>query len=364
MPPRLGKALSGLELFFRGIMLSFFVMKKTSYRPTIRDVANYVGVSPTTVSHALSGKRPVALETRQRIMEAIHLLGYEPSLLARRLAGQPTRIITLVFPLVSGLFSSIEQRYIASIGQPLTDRGYAFMVIYAPMMDMEQFRDFLGSHLADGLILMQIQLEDPRLLLLEDSPVPFVMIGRAADNTGLNYVDQDFEAGLREALVYLHGLGHRRVALFHYYDERLGFVARQKAVFQQEGTALGLQTWCVPTEMSDVSAYQAVRVLLEQPERPTAFIAWNELIATGIVLQAREHGLQMPRDFSLICYDRSPLHAAVSQPLTILDTQIETMGQRAAAILLALLEGSQQLYQELIPARLVIGKSTGPAPQE
>ncbi len=350
-------------MFFAKIMLSCFAMKKAPYRPTIRDVADYVGVSPTTVSHALSGKRPVALETRQRIMEAIHRLGYEPSLLARRMAGQPTRIITLVFPLVSGLFSSIEQRYITSIGQPLTDRGYAFMVIYAPMMDIEQFRDFLGSHLADGLILMQIQLEDPRVLLLESEPLDFVMIGRTADNTGLNYVDQDFDVGLRQALEHLHSLGHRNIALFHYQDDRLGFVARQKAAFLQEGSRLGLHTRCVPTEMSDVSAYQAMRDLLDSPDAPTAYIAWNELIATGIALQARERNLLIPQDFSLICYDRSPLHAAISQPLTILDTQIERMGQRAAEILLALLDGSQDTYQELIPARLIVGESTGPAPQ-
>ncbi len=338
-------------------------MKKMQYRPTIRDVADYVGVSPTTVSHALSGKRPVATETRQRILEAIRILGYEPSLLARRLAGQPTRIITLVFPLVSGLFSSIEQRYITSMGQPLTDRGYAFMVIYAPMMDMDQFRDFLGTGLADGLILMQIQLEDPRLVMLRDTPVPFVMIGRAADNTGLNYVDQDFAAGLREALTHLHQLGHRSVALFHYRDERLGFVARQKEAFMRCAAELDMRALCIPTEMSDASAYAALQALYAQGEAPTAYIAWNELIAAGIELYARENQLSIPRDFSLICYDRSPHYAAVSQPLTILDTQVEKMGRRAAEILLACLAGQEAVYQELIPARLIVGQSTGPAPQ-
>lgn len=336
------------------------MMKKGVYRPTIRDVANYVGVSPTTVSHALSGKRPVALETRQRILEAIRLLGYEPSLLARRLAGQPTRIIALVFPMVSGLFSSIEQRFITSIGQPFTDRGYAFMVIYSPMMDIEQFRDLLSTYLADGLILMQILLEDPRLTLLREEPLPFVMVGRAADNTGLSYVDQDFEAGLHEALTHLHALGHRHVALFHYRDERLGFVARQKEAFIRCAAERAMRAICIPTEMSDASAYAAMGALLAQDEAPTAIIAWNELIAAGIELQARERGLSIPRDLSLICYDRSPHHAAVSQPLTIIDTQIETIGQRAAELLLARLAGDETVHQELIPSRLVEGQSTGP----
>lgn len=338
-------------------------MKKGSYRPTIRDVANYVGVSPTTVSHALSGKRPVALETRQRILEAIRLLGYEPSLLARRLAGQPTRIIALVFPIVSGLFSSIEQRFITSIGKPFTDRGYAFMVIYSPMMDMEQFRDLLSTYLADGIILMQILLEDPRLTLLREDPLPFVMVGRTADNTGLSYVDQDFEAGLREALAHLHALGHRHVALFHYCDERLGFVARQKEAFIHCAAERDMRTVCVPTEMSDASAYAAMDALLAQHAAPTAIIAWNELIAAGIEFQARERGLSIPRDLSLICYDRSPHHAAVSQPLTIIDTQIETIGRRAAELLLAQLAGDETVHQELIPSRLVEGQSTGPVPK-
>ncbi len=339
-------------------------MKKKSYRSTIRDVADYVGVSPTTVSHALSGKRPVAQETRQRIYEAIKLLGYEPNLLARRLAGQPTRIVALVFPLLTGLFSSIEQRYITSIGQPLTDRGYAFMVIYAPMMGIEQFRDLLGTGLADGVILMQVQLDDPRLELLRESSTPFVMIGRTAENTGLNFVDQDFPAGLREALTHLQTLGHRRVALFHYQDERLGFVARQKAAFIEEAAALGLEGLCVPTDMTDAAAYAACHDVLTRAEAPTAIIAWNELIAAGIELYVREHDLEIPRDLSLICYDRSPHHAVVSQPLTILDTQIEAMGQRAALILLSRLGGDESVHQELIPACLVIGHSTGPAPRQ
>ena len=90
--------------------------RKTKPRPTINEVAKRAGVAKTTVSHAISGKRPVAAATRERIFKAMHDLQYSPSPIARRLAGSPSHTIALVFPLASPTITDVEVRYIASIG--------------------------------------------------------------------------------------------------------------------------------------------------------------------------------------------------------------------------------------------------------
>jgi len=333
-------------------------------KPTIREVATYAGVSATTVSHALSGKRPVSEENRAKILEAMRVLKYEPSMLAQRLAGRPAQMIALVFPLVSGLFSSVEHRFIPAMGMPVAAANYAFLVVYSPQMDMEQFRRFISSGVADGVILMQVQQTDPRVALLREHNLPFVMIGRPQDTMGLAYVDQDFHAGLREAAKHLIALGHATIALLHYQDLELGFVARQRQAFLDLSTDLGFTPQVAPTDFSDVAAYQAMRQLFTTTPRPTAAIIWNDLAVVGASRFLTEQGLRVPQDFSLICYDRSPSLFMTSGPLTIIDTRIDEMGAAAAHLLLALLNGETQLAtQVLIPSRLVLGESTGSAPR-
>lgn len=337
--------------------------RRGNIKPTIREVAAYAGVSPTTVSHALSGRRPVSPETRDKIHEAMRVLNYEPSMLAQRLAGRPAQMITLIFPLVSGLFSSVEQRYIPAIGQPIAEAGYAFVVIYSPQMDMEQFRRFISSGVADGVILMQVEREDPRISLLQEHNLPFVMIGRPQNTLSLAYVDQDFETGISEAVRHLTGLGHHTIALLHYQEEQLGFVTRERGAFLALSEALHFTPLLAATDMSDASAYDAMRTLLAQEPRPTAAIIWNDLAVVGASRALHEQGLKIPEDFSLICYDRSPSLSMTSGPLTIIDTHIDQMGREAALMLLALLNRETQLAtQVLLPSRLVLGNSTGPAP--
>ncbi len=337
-------------------------MRKKGTKSTIREVAAYAGVSPTTVSHALSGKRPVSPRTHAAIRQAMELLGYEPSLIAQRLAGQPTQTIALLFPLVSGLFSSVDHRFIPAFGQPIAEQGYTFLVIYSPQMEMTQFRRFISSRLADGVLLMQLLLDDPRIPWLYEYEVPFVTIGRPQSANDIPFVDQDFEAGMRQTLEHLAQFGHHHVALFSYQDESIGFVARQRAAFINIATKLGITPVIAPTEFSDVSAYHAMRAMLETHSPVTAIIVWSDLNIIGIEQALAERNLRVPEDISLVCYDRTPAFSMLAEDLTIIDTDIETMGQKAARLLLQILAGEMpEPKQELIPSRLIIGRSTGPA---
>ena len=114
--------------------------RKAKPRPTINEVAQRAGVAKTTVSHAISGKRPVAPATRERIFKAMGELQYSPSPIARRLAGSPSHTVALVLPLASSTFADVEVRYIASIGAVVNQHGYTFLTLTAPQVNVDDLR--------------------------------------------------------------------------------------------------------------------------------------------------------------------------------------------------------------------------------
>ena len=187
----------------------------TSHQPkprsTINEVARRAGVAKTTVSHALSGKRPVAPETRERIFAVMRDLQYSPSPVARRLAGSPAHAIALVLPLASPSISDVEVRFIAAIGAVINRRGYTFLTLTSPQVNVDDLRRIVYSGLVDGVVLMRIQVRDERVKLLKDGNIPFVMIGRTRDNKGLTYVDLNGETAIGLAVDYLGELGHHAV---------------------------------------------------------------------------------------------------------------------------------------------------------
>jgi DNA-binding LacI/PurR family transcriptional regulator len=131
--------------------------RKTKPRPTINEVARRAGVAKTTVSHAISGNRPVAPATRARIFKAMHDLRYSPSPIARRLAGIPSHTIALVLPLASPTIADVEVRYIASIGAVVNQHGYTFLTLTAPQVNVDDLRQIVYSGPVDGVLLMRIQ---------------------------------------------------------------------------------------------------------------------------------------------------------------------------------------------------------------
>ncbi len=330
-------------------------------RITIADVAAQAGVSKSTVSHALSGKRPISEDTRQRIFQVIDQLGYQPHPVAQRLAGQPSRTIGFVFPLYAPQISGLETKFIVGAANVINNADYAFLLLTHPQQSSNHLQSFVQGSLADGFILMQVLLEDPRVELLRQSGLPFVLVGRCADNTGLAYVDLDIDLAISECVNHLVGLGHRSIAYLHQDAPNFGFASRAQQAFKRVCQLHNLAWFMQPCQLSSAGGEAATHALLNRHPHTTAVIVWNDLAAWGVAQAAQNRGLSIPTDLSLITFDYSTIiHVAPFKP-TAVDIEPEKITNLAATMLLKYLAGqSPAQAQVLVKPRLIIGESTAP----
>jgi DNA-binding LacI/PurR family transcriptional regulator len=205
--------------------------------PTMLDVAKRAGVALSTVSYALNGTRPISEETRQRIAAAMEELGYRPHALARGLASKRSRIIALLFPTPERGLGYTELEFVTSAADAARENGYSLILWSAEMHDPNELRQLTKQGLVDGVIVMEVQLDDERVALLREIGFPFSMIGRCADTDGIAYADISFEQTVQEAVSYLSGLGHTHIAFLNQsqslFDVGYGPVVRSQARFEQ-----------------------------------------------------------------------------------------------------------------------------------
>lgn len=329
---------------------------------TIQDVARRAGVAKTTVSHAISGKRPVAADTRERIFAAMRELNFKPNPLARRLAGGSGRSIALVYPLASPTLSAVELRFITSIAEVVNRSDYTFLTLSSPHVGVAELQQMVLSGIIDGIILMRIYLNDPRVELLAHEKVPFVMIGRTADTQGLSYVDLDSAVAIDMALSHLTKLGHTRIAFIHPDDQEFGFAHRLLEGHRRACERRALPMIAEPAALSDESGYRAIAALLNRQPDLTSVVIWSDVVATGVIRALNERNISIPNDISLISFDRSVQLQLASSDLTILDTRAEEVGMTAAHMLIDMLNGrTLEHHQVLVTPKLLAGESTGPA---
>ncbi len=337
--------------------------RKSKQRITINEVAERAGVAKTTVSHALSGKRPVAEETRQRIFAAMRELQFTPNPIAQRLAGKPSRTIALVLPMASSTLTDVEVRFMTNIAEVVNKHRYTFLTLTSPNVGAEDLRLIVQSGLVEGVVLMRIQVNDERVKLLRDAGVPFVMIGRTRDNKGLTYVDLDGESACGLAVSYLAELGHTHIAFICPEDLNFGFAYRLVRGYEKGCRKHNLSPLKSPAVPSDDAGYRAMQTLLNEHPELTGVIVWSDVVAVGAISALRDAGRDIPGDISVISFDRSEHLPLALSDLTIIDTRPEVVGVQAAEMLLDLLnEAPLAQTQILMPPRLINGKSTAPRP--
>ena len=331
-------------------------------RATIADVAARAGVTKSTVSHALSGKRPVAPATRLRIEQAVADLGYHPNPIAQRLSAGRSRAIGFVFPLYTPQISGYEMRFISAAANAVSQAGYAFVLLTQPDREGNTLDQFFYSGLLDGVILMQVRGHDPRVEALNEAGLPFVLIGRTANNAGLAYVDIDIVAAMTRCVSYLAGLGHRHIACLHQDDPEFGFGERTLVGYRTACATHGLSTVMRPCGLSTEGGQHAMETLLKEHPETTGVIVWNDLAAWGANQTAIAAGRRVPGDLSIICFDQSNISSLVPFHPTVVDVRPEEMSRRAAEMLLAILAGTSEGEGILLEPGFTVGETSGAAP--
>jgi DNA-binding LacI/PurR family transcriptional regulator len=238
--------------------------------------------------------------------------------------------------------------------------GFALIIFGRQGGGAEQIQPFLESGLLDGLVLGKVRMQDRRASALCQAGMPFVMMGRTADNGGLSYVDVDIEAGIDVAIEHLVGLGHQRVAFLHEGAQASASASRALQAFER---ASARRRWRLhaPTYAPGVEGGEtASDRLLRQAPDITALIVSGDAAASGARLAAQRLGRSIPDDLSLICLGKTSAHL-FRPAATAVDLRPEEQAEQPIGMLLELLgEQSPDDRQILLDPVLVPGLTTAP----
>ena len=329
---------------------------------TIVDIAKASGVSTATVSRILNNKPDVADETRQRVLQLMDEQRFTPQLAWQQLRSGKSHFIALHYPQD---FNPPEQNIITSAAMSCEDAGYSLNLIVNSLSDNELLSIFRSGQ-ADGIILMEILTHDRRVQLLQEHNLPFVMIGRCADNTGLSYVDIDIEKGVADAIQYLHALGHRQIGFITLApvlkEKEYGYATWALQGYQNACQQFGLPIlWRTVNLKNDNTASVVLNLLKDHPGM-TAIVVPQEIGVPGILKAVQVKGLHVPEDISIIGLFNDLMSELITPPLSTISFPAHNMGYQAARILIGHMTGELTGPQQvLLRPELNIRQSTGPA---
>jgi DNA-binding LacI/PurR family transcriptional regulator len=335
------------------------------------DVARRANVALSTVSYALNGTRPVSPSTRRRILRAMDELGYRPNALARGLAGKRTHIVALLFPTPERGLGVTEMEFVAGAADAARERGYHLMFSPSEVHNIHELEQLTGQGLIDGALVMEVRLDDDRVDLLRQAGLPFSMIGRTSDPGSISYADIDFEQTTRDAVAHLVDLGHRSVGFLNHspsaFTVGYGPTVRAAEGFRRAATAAGLEhveRLCGDNATAGKAALHELRATIPGL---TALVVMNDRAVVGVMDALEEIGWRVPTDFSIVSIVSSTHVTEMVRPkLTTLEPPSSELGRLGVQMLIDELETTgdepRSPTQVMLPCRLIVGGSSGPAP--
>ncbi|MEU0091941.1 LacI family DNA-binding transcriptional regulator [Kribbella sp. NPDC006257] len=321
---------------------------------TIRDVAQVAGVSPATVSRALSSPEIVEPATRERVIRVAEHLGYRPNRAARGLITGRTGNFGLILPDLANPFFPLV---VKGIQQAAREAEYQVFVVDT---DEDASAELCLVHdlakQVDGIVLCS-----PRLKVAElqeaAALVPVVLLNRLHGSVPAVVVDN--LDGIRQIIQHLTGLGHRRI----------GFVGGPRTSWSNRQRLTALKTVCqdsaielvqlgsfAPTFAGGLEAAEGVII-----SGVTAVIGYNDLVALGTISGLRLRGVNVPADLSVVGIDDIPMSGIVEPPLTSLSLPKEIAGRAAVKLLLELLDDQSRAVSRIreLPTELMVRQTTG-----
>lgn len=337
---------------------------------TLKDLAGELGLSQTTVSRALNGFPEVNEETRRRVLEAAERLNYRPSARARSLATGQTMTIAhvLTFSDRHEMMNPVYGDFIFGASETYREAGYHIHLAVVADGDQEQvYRNLAAERLVDGVLVQAPMTGDPRIALLSEIGLPFVVHGRASlgDDEGYAWVDVNNRKSFAAATCRLIALGHRRIALVN-GPEALDFARRRRDGYEAALAEAGLPPragYVVHGEMTESRGYEATRAMLALSEPPTAILTSSILLALGVGRAAAEAGLRLGQDLSLITHDDdlSYLRNGTGTPMfAATRSSVRAAGRIAAELLIEQIAGGAAPAHRLLEAEQIDGPSAGP----
>ena len=338
------------------------------HRVTIADMADALGLTKSTVSRAMNGYPDISEATQLRVKRMAKKLSYQPLSHAQAIKTGRTRSLGLVLQ-----FSDHDAQrpflaeFLAGLSSGAHAEGWTLTVAssdsHADMI--ETFRALLRDGKADGFILPRAMRDDPRVKLLRDADVPFVLFGRQDDEEGCAWFDILGEDAMRDAVAHLVSLGHRRIGFIN-GGTQYAYAALREDGFRQGMKDAGLDVDDDLIEQDAVTSADGAKAasrLLRQKCPPTAIVCAVDFAALGAYQAVAAQNLQVGRDISIVGYDGIPEGAHAQPKLTTFSVDNKVAGERLSSLLIRHIRGDPLTeLRETASAIFIEGGSTGPVP--
>lgn len=336
----------------------------------LRELAQNLGLSQTTVSRALNGYPEVNEATRARVVQAAEQHNYRPNTRAKGLATGRAMAIGHVIPMSKQheMVNPVFGDFIAGAGETYSRNGFDMVLsLVEDGQEAKTYRDLRGKGAVDGLMVHGPKSLDPRIEMLDQLGVPFVVHGRAsAETRAYAWLDINNRKAFQRATEFLLDLGHRRIALLNGLED-LDFASRRRSGYEHALKARGVApspSLMFSEEMTERYGYDTTSALLEGPSAPTAILVSSMISAVGVRRAIEARGLQMGRDISVITHDDelSYFQNGDEDPIfTATRSSVREAGRLAAQMLLERISHPLTApATRLLEAQLIVGRSTGP----
>lgn len=332
---------------------------------TLKEIAQRVGRSVTTVSRALAGYTDVSEATREQVKRVALELGYEPNIIAQQLQKRRTDTIALILPTFGPRFSDpFFSEFLAGVGNEAARQGFDLLVsTRAPGEEEEAaYLKNIRSGRVDGFVIVRARQQDRRISLLLEHNYPFAAFGRVEGRNDFPLVDEDGESGMRLMVNHLVEQGHTRLACIA-APSNLTFTHYRLTGFTKTLEIHGLPvepTLIVEGDLTQRAGWEAGERLLDLPNPPTAIVACNDLMALGAMGAAQERGLVVGRDIAITGFDDTPWAEHAHPPLTTIHQPIYQIGTMVCEMLVKVIREEVLVERQIIlQPSLVIRQSSG-----
>ena len=340
----------------------------------LKTLAQELGLSPTTVSRALNGYPEVSEATRARVTAAANAAHYHPNTQAKRLATGRAMAIGHIIP-ISGrheIVNPVFADFIAGAGEVYARAGYDMVLTIVPDEDEARaYGELRSKGNVDGVLIHAPRVNDHRITMLQSLGLPYVLHGRISGiESSYSWVDVNNVRAFERATHFLLDLGHQRIALINGIGD-MDFARRRRRGYELALAARALAPdplLIAEGEMTEAQGHDQARAMLALPSPPTAFLTASLLSAMGARRAVEEAGLVMGRDVSILTHDDELgylKNGTDQQPIfTATRSSVREAGRRCAAMLIdQIASGERTPRSDLMEAVLVVGDSTGPAPE-
>ncbi|GAB3614363.1 LacI family DNA-binding transcriptional regulator [Humibacter ginsengisoli] len=334
---------------------------------TMQQVADHAKVSISTVSFVVNNTKPVTPQTRERVLSAIEELGYRRNSMARALASRKSRVLALIYPLLDHRH---PHSFVDAAATAAEERGYSLVLwpIHSDNVSAE-IASLIQAGFADGVILMEVQMEDERVSHLQRAGAPFALIGRTRELDGIDYVDIDFERSIEQAVDDLAALDHREISLI--IEDLSGTPLagysppiRAEQAFREATAERGVTGTVFRVTHDRASILSITDEITRRAPGATAVIGMHDEATYALMNGLRHRGVRVPGDISVVGVGNATAMSALADPpLSTYEAPGGELGRLATDALIDRLEGRDgPPTQVRLACTLVPGASVGAAP--